>query len=49
MNWRVQELYCRTYNILREHWDHPYNNVRHQIAATLATLTNMDIPFQGSR
>ena len=41
MNWRVQELYCRTYNILREHWDHPYNNVRHQIAATLATLTNM--------
>ena len=48
MNWRVQELYCRTYNILREHWDHPYNNVRHQIAATLATLTNMDIPWAGA-
>ena len=47
MNWRVQELYCRTYNILREHWDHPYNNVRHQIAATLATLTNMDIQWAG--
>ena len=49
MNWRVQELYCRTYNILREHWDHPYNNVRHQIAATLATLTNMDIPWAGAK
>ena len=48
MNWRVSELYCRTYNILREHWDHPYNNVRHQIAATLATLTNMDIPWAGA-
>ena len=48
MNWRVQELYCRTYNILRDHWDHPYNNVRHQIANTLATLTNMDIPWSGS-
>ena len=47
MNWRVQELYCRTYNIIREHWDHPYNNVRHQIAATLATLTNMDIQWAG--
>ena len=29
MSWRVQELNCRTYNILREHWDHPYNNARH--------------------
>ena len=48
MSWRVQELNCRTYNILREHWDHPYNNVRHQIAATLATLTNMDIPWAGA-
>ena len=98
MNWRVQELYCRTFNILRDHWDHPYNNVRqrdgnrvytcllftesfhisklqsiswwislfcaytiyhllkllfptlvlrHQIAATLATLTNMDVPWAG--
>ena len=48
MNWRVQELYCRTYNILRDHWDHPYNNVRHQISMTLATLTNLDIPWAGA-
>jgi len=47
MNWRVRELYCRTYNILREHWAHPYNNVRHQIASTMATLTAMDIPWAG--
>lgn len=48
MNWRVRELYCRTYNILREHWAHPYNNVRHQIASTMATLTAMDIPWAGA-
>jgi len=47
MNWRVKELYCRTYNILRDHWAHPYNNVRHQIASTMATLTSMDIPWAG--
>lgn len=47
MNWRVQELYCRAYNILREHWAHPFQAVRHQIAATLATLTSMDIPWAG--
>ena len=29
----------------RSHWDHPYNNVRHQIANTLATLLAMDIPL----
>jgi proteasome activator subunit 4 len=47
MNWRVRELYCRTYNILKDHWAHPYNNVRHQIASTMATLTAMDIPWAG--
>jgi len=48
-NWRVRELYCRTYNILKEHWAHPYNNVRHQIASTLATLLAMDIPVVGAK
>jgi len=48
-NWRVRELYCRTYNILKEHWAHPYNNVRHQIASTLATLLSMDIPVMGAK
>ena len=48
MNWRVRGLYCRTYNILREHWAHPFTNVRHQIASTLATLTIMDIPWAGA-
>jgi len=48
MNWRVRELYCRTYNILKDHWAHPYNNVRHQIASTMATLTSMDIPWAGT-
>ena len=47
MNWRVRGLYCRAYNILREHWAHPFTNVRHQIASTLATLTIMDIPWAG--
>jgi len=47
MNWRVRELYCRTYNILKDHWAHPYNNVRHQIASTMATLTAMDIKWAG--
>jgi proteasome activator subunit 4 len=46
-NWRIRELYNRTYNILRSHWDHPYTNVRHQIANTLATLLSMDIPILG--
>lgn len=32
----------------RSHWDHPYNNVRHQIANTLATLLAMDIPIMGA-
>jgi len=48
MNWRVRGLYCRTYNILKDHWDHPFTNVRHQIASTLATLTLMDIPWAGA-
>jgi len=48
-NWRVRHLYTRTYNILRSHWDHPYNNVRHQIASTLATLLSMDIPLLGAK
>jgi proteasome activator subunit 4 len=47
MNWRVRGLYCRTYNILREHWAHPFTNVRHQIASTLATLTIMNSPWAG--
>jgi len=46
-NWRVRELYSRTYNILRSHWDHQFNNVRHQIANTLATLLSMDIKIHG--
>jgi hypothetical protein len=33
---------------VRSHWDHPYNNVRHQIANTLATLLGMDIPIMGA-
>ena len=33
----------------RSHWDHPYNNVRHQIASTLATLLSMDIPLLGAK
>ncbi len=33
---------------VRSHWDHPYNNVRHQIANTLATLLGMDIPLMGA-
>jgi len=49
MNWRVRSLYCRTYNILREHWAHPFTNVRHQIASTLANLTIMDIPWFGEK
>ena len=31
----------------RTHWDHPYTNVRHQIANTLATLLCLDIPVVG--
>jgi len=47
MNWRVRDLFCRTYNILRDHWAHPFTNVRHQIASTIATLTAMDIVWEG--
>jgi len=47
-NWRARDLFVRTYNILRQHWDHPYNNVRHQIANTMSTLLCMDIPLKGS-
>ena len=47
-NWRVCELYCRAYSALREHWAHPYTNVRHQVAATLATLTSMDTAWAGA-
>ena len=38
-----------TYFLSRSHWDHPYNNVRHQIASTLATLLSMDIPLLGAK
>ena len=47
LNWRVQSLYCRAFNILRSHWAERASVVRHQIASTLATLTFMDIPWAG--
>ena len=37
-----------TFPLARSHWDHPYNNVRHQIANTLSTLLGMDIPIMGA-
>ena len=44
-NWKIRELYHRTYDILREQWAHPYNKVRLEVAKVLATIHVMDTPF----
>lgn len=45
-NWKVRDLYNRSYEILRRHHAHPYNKVRNQIAKMLATLLSVDIDFR---
>ena len=42
-NWKIRDLIVKVYSILREHCNHPYNKVRHQIGKILAALAAFDI------
>lgn len=44
-NWKVRDLYQRTYTDIKDHLSHPYLKVRRQIASTVATLLAMDISY----
>ena len=44
MNWRVRGLYCRTYNILREHWAHPFTNVSQGLLPLLLLPPLLPLP-----
>ena len=42
-NWKIRDLVVKVYDILKEHCNHPYNKVRHQIGKMLAALIAFDI------
>ena len=44
-NWRAKELYNEIFNQLKVQCNHPYNKVRLQISAIMATLLSIDIAY----
>ena len=51
MNWKLQPLLRASYDLIKKHWDHPYQKVRLQISKLLATTTMMDVyyPSEGKK
>jgi hypothetical protein len=44
-NWKLRELFNKTYDILKDQVSHPYNKVRLQISKMMATLLSVDIDY----
>lgn len=44
-NWKLKSIFLQTFGFLQGQTSHPYNKVRHQISAILATVLSLDIGY----
>ena len=46
LNWKLLPLYKQTYEMIKRHWDHPYQKVRFHVSKIMSTLTVMDVNYR---